>query len=77
MSEQIQTTEAPAACAWCEAESGARSNGSHTVCARHGCMELLRFNVPVATVRSWAEQKPDGLAGFEAAMQLLAQEVAA
>lgn len=70
-------TPLPAPCAWCEAEAGERTNGSHTVCARHGCMELLRFNVAPETVRAWAMKQPNGEAGFHAAMQLLAQEVAA
>lgn len=64
-------------CAWCEKEAGAQTNGSHTVCARHGCMELLRFGVPAETVRAWAVKQPEGLAGFEAALRLVAQEVGA
>ena len=67
----------PAPCAWCERETGERTQGSHSVCARHGCLELLRFHVPAETVRAWAIKQPHGEAGFNAAMQLLAQEVAA
>ena len=84
--EEIAAAEHEAAsrCAWCDSESGVAFNPelppiSHTVCARHFCMTLLRGgNVPVQMIKDRVVRlygAPEGLASFGAAMVLVAHEL--
>lgn len=76
----------PSPCAWCEREAGEVQSSmanvqSHTVCARHFCMTLLQGGkIPAQMIKDRVVRvygATEGLAAFDAAVQLVAQEVAA